>query len=138
MSVMIQYNIANSYILGGLYASGKGIEKAVERISTGFRINRASDGPADLVESESLRSQLAGIERAIRNTTEAGNMIGTADGALAEMNKQLKIIRQSLVSSVTNPAEEAANQASIDNAIMALDRIAAGTRFGSINLLNGA
>ena len=77
MSV-IQHNISALNTQRNLGMSNTALSKSLEKLSSGFRINVAADGPADLIISEQLRAQNIGLERAVRNTQEAINVLGTA------------------------------------------------------------
>jgi len=114
---------------------------SMEKLSSGYRINRASDDPAGLVISEQFRAQIAGLNRAISNSEGSMNMIQTAEGALNEINSLLVAMRELAIHAANegfNDANQlAADQAEIDNAIATIDRIAANTQFGTKKLLDG-
>ncbi|MBI4569365.1 MAG: hypothetical protein HY719_13295 [Planctomycetes bacterium] len=114
---------------------------SLERLSTGLRINRASDDPSGLVISEQLRAQTRSLQQAVRNTQSDLNLINTTEAALAEVNNLLVGIRESIVFAMNTGAADAnqidAEQRSVDRAIDAIDRIAVTTRFASRQLLNG-
>lgn len=114
----------------------------VERLSTGLRINTASDDPAGLIISENMRTQLKGIEQAIRNSQDAVNMSKTAEGALDEVQLLLRNIRALAVHSanaaVVDSATLQANQTQIRSTIDSINRIAEHTQFGQKKLLDGS
>ena len=116
--------------------------KSLERLSSGYRINRGADGPADLVISEQLRAQTAGLQRAVKNTQEASNVLGIAEGALNEMNEILKTMRSlalhSANSGITSPIQVAADQSELDSGLQTIDRIASTTKYSTQFLLNGS
>jgi flagellin len=137
----ISTNIASLTAVGALNNSSRSLNRSLERLSTGFRINRASDGPAALVISERLRSQVSRLKQAVDNTERAQNMINTAEGALVEMTSLLQSV-QSLVLEAQNDGalseeEILANQAQVDDAIQTIDRIANTTNFAGLDMLNG-
>ena len=142
MALRINTNIASVTALRNLRQSDASQRKSLERLSTGLRINRASDDPAGLVISEQLRSQIASMKQAMRNSQDASNLVGTAEAALNEVNSLLIQIRESVVFSLntgaSSPEEIAAEQDSVDNAISAIDRIAQTTSFGTKRLLDGS
>lgn len=113
----------------------------MEKLSSGYRINKASDDPAGLVISEQFRAQIAGLEKAISNSEGSINMIQTAEGALNEINNLLVGMRELAIHAANegfNDANQlAADQAEIDNALQTIDRIAANTQFGTKKLLDG-
>jgi flagellin len=114
---------------------------SMEKLSSGYRINSASDDPAGLVISEQFRAQIAGYNQAIENSEGSINMIQTAEGALNEINNLLVGMRELAIHAANegfNDANQlAADQAEIDNAIATIDRIAANTQFGTKSLLDG-
>jgi len=126
-------------MLGG---SDEALGKSIERLSSGFKINRASDDPAGLVISEKLRAQVSGLGQAIRNAGDAVNMVKTAEGALNEASSILRSMRDLAVHAANTGANDAAaiaaDQAQIDSAIATLNKIAEETQFGQKVLLDGS
>lgn len=113
----------------------------LERLSTGLRINRGRDDPAGLIASETLRSEIRGINQAIDNSTRAANVISTAEGSLNEISALLLDIR-GLINHAANDGaisteEKKADQLQIDSLIESIDRIANTTQFGGEKLING-
>ncbi len=141
MSLIIQHNISALNTQRTLAVSSRALSKSLERLSSGFRINVGADGPADLIISEQLRAQNIGLQRAVRNTQEAMNVIGIAEGALNEMNSILKQMRALALhaanSGITSPSQVAADQSELDSGIQTIDRIANTTKFSDQYLLNG-
>lgn len=142
MSMVVAHNIAAINANKNLYQSNRSLNGSLSKLSSGYRINTGADGPADLVISEQLRSQVNGLERAVRNTTEATNVLGIAEGALNEMNSILKKMKALAIHSasngVTSPDQVAADQAEMDSGIQTLERIANTTKFSDQFLLNGS
>ncbi|HMP80347.1 MAG TPA: flagellin [Pirellulaceae bacterium] len=118
------------------------LNQSIERLSSGFKVNRGADGPAALVISEKQRAQIAGLRAAIDNTDKAASVVQTAEGALSEINNLLVKIRSLAIDSANSGVNDddalAANQAEIANALETIDRIAANTQFGEKRLLNGS
>ncbi|MEY3141636.1 MAG: hypothetical protein RLY21_129 [Planctomycetota bacterium] len=117
------------------------LSNALEKLSTGYRINRGSDGPAGLIISENLRGELRGIDAAIGNAQRAEQVVNIAEGGLQEISNML-IEVQSLVGQTANEAglsseEREANQLQIDNILSTIDRIANSVSFQGTKLLNG-
>lgn len=114
---------------------------SVTRLSSGLRINNASDDPAGLIISEGLRAKLRGIEQAVRNSQDAINMAKTAEGALSEVQLLLRNIRGLAVHSantaVVDSAQLQANQSQIRSTIQSITRIAEQTQWGNKRLLDG-
>ncbi len=124
-----------------LTQQNKSLNTSLERLSTGFRINRGADDPAGLIASENLRSEEASITAAIGNAERADQVINIAEGGLQEINSLLLEV-QSLVGSSANDAglsteEKEANQLQIDSILQTIDRIASATSFQGTKLLNG-
>lgn len=114
---------------------------SILRLSTGRRINRGSDDPAGLIALRSLENELTGVNAAIASNQRTNSVLGVADAAMTEIASLLTEIK-SLAQSSTNSAglsgaEIAANQAQIDNAIVAIDRIVRTTQFNGKKLLDG-
>ena len=124
-----------------LNTSNAEMNKSLERLSTGLRINRGSDDPAGLIASENLRKQIRGSETAIKNAERAANVISTAEGALSEINALL-VDMQGLLGEVANSGgmsteEINANQSQVDSILNTIDRISNSAEFEGIKLLNG-
>ncbi|WP_297199551.1 flagellin [Thermanaeromonas sp.] len=114
--------------------------KSLEKLSSGLRINRAGDDAAGLAISEKMRSQIRGLEQAIRNAQDGISLIQTAEGALNETHSILQRMRELAVqaSSDTNTdSDRAAIQAEINQLKDELTRIANNTEFNQKKLLNG-
>ena len=121
---------------------GDQLGKSVEKISSGYRINRASDDPAGLVLSENLRAQVVGMDQALSNTQDGISMVQTAEGALTEIHSLLDSMR-SLALHAANTAgltQEAiaADQEQLDSAIESIERIATTTAYAGKKLLDGS
>lgn len=142
MALMINHNIAALDAQRNLSNTTRSISQVMEKLSSGYRINRASDDPAGLVISEQFRAQIAGLNKAISNSEGSINMIQTSEGALNEINSLLVSMRELAIHAANegfNDANQlAADQAEIENAIATIDRIAANTQFGTKLLLDGS
>lgn len=117
------------------------LNTALERLSTGLRINSAKDDPAGLIASETLRSEITAIQAAIGNAQRADHIISVAEGALQEVNALL-IELEDLVDRSANEAglsaeEIQANQLQIDSILDTINRISTSTEFQGKKLLNG-
>ncbi|MDR7434384.1 MAG: flagellin FliC, partial [Armatimonadota bacterium] len=115
------------------------LSKALERLSSGYRINRAADDAAGLAISEKLRSQVRGLNQAVRNAQDAVSLIQTAEGALNETHGILQRIRELAVQAANDGTltteDRNAIQAEIDSLLAEVDRIANTTQFNTKNLL---
>lgn len=142
MSLRINLNSAALNAHRQLQSTDSALSASIEKLSSGFRINRAADDPAGLSISENLRAQISGLGQAIKNSNDAVNMIRTAEGALAEVHSLLRNMRDLAVHAASPGSLDdtaiAADQSQIDAAVSALNRIATNTAFGNKKLLDGS
>src|SRR4051812_851898 len=114
--------------------------KSMERLASGFRINRAADDAAGLAISEKLRGQIGGLGQAQRNAGDAVSLVQTAEGSLAEVHSMLSRVRE-LAVQYKNGTLSTADKTSIENEVTALgseiSRIGSDTKFNGITLLAG-
>ncbi len=112
------------------------------RLSTLARINHGRDDPAGLIALEQLRAELTSLEAADSNAARAASTVDVADSALAQVGDLLNTIQGKLVESASegtlSPEQRAANQAQIDAALEAIDRIGSSTSIGGRKLLDGS
>jgi flagellin-like hook-associated protein FlgL len=118
------------------------LNKSLQRLSTGLRINTGADDPAGLIASEVLRSEIAGVKQGITNSERANMMIATADSAMNQIANLLNDIR-GLISEAANtgamsPEMIEANQFQVDASLEAIDRISSSTTFMGRHLLDGS
>ncbi len=137
----INTNLAALNSLRNLNMSHSLLGKSLQRLSTGLRVNSASDDPAALVISEKLRSQMSALKQAVDNSQRSQDMINTAEAALNEVNSLLVSMKELVLQAANdgaNSAEEIdANQAQVDSAIESINRIANSTKFAGKHMLNG-
>mgnify|MGYP001255574129 FL=1 len=142
MSLRVNTNVESLTAHRHILNNDKMLSKSIERLSSGQKINRGADGPAALVISEGMRSQIASLQQAADNNESAISMVQTAEGALNEVSKLLVDMRQRAVSAANvgiNDSNMAnASQKEIENALDAIDRISENTQFGSKYLLDGS
>src|SRR5687767_15910607 len=94
----------NSY--RNLTTSESQLSKSLEKLSSGFRINKAADDASGLVISEGLRSQVRGLKMAIRNTQDGISVVQTAEGALTEVHSLLQRIRELSVQALSTGSSD--------------------------------
>jgi len=141
MGLSINQNIAavNSY--RNLSNTQNDLSKSLEKLSSGFRINRAADDAAGLAISEGLRSQVGGLKVAARNAQDGISVVQTAEGALTEVHSILQRLRD-LAVQAANDSNNTAARANIateaTSLVEELGRIAQSTNFNGTKLLNGA
>ena len=138
----VNTNLAALQALAQLQRNTVGLNQSLERLSSGFRINRASDDPPALVISERLRSQIASLRQAAQNSEHSQNLLNTAESGLQEVAQLLLSVRELVLEAANGGAlsteEIQANQAQVDAAINSINRIAGATKFGDRILLNGS
>ena len=140
MSV-INTNVKALMAQQSMTVSNRDMSKAMEQLSTGKRINSASDDSAGLAISERMTAQIRGLNQAVRNSNDAISMLETAEGAMVEVTSMMQRMRELAVqsSSDTNSTDDRAN---LDLEFQALSteitRVRNTTQFNGSDLLNGA
>ncbi len=141
MGMFINTNVAAIGAQRNLNVTGAKMGRALERLSSGLRINRAADDAAGLSISEGLRSQIRGLKQASRNAQDGVSMIQTAEGALTETHALLQRMRE-LTVQAANSTLGANDRTAIGTEIQTLtaeiDNIATRTKFNGQALLTGA
>lgn len=125
-----------------LSTNNMSLGKSLEKLSSGFRINRAADDAAGLVISQNLRSQVSGLRQATRNAQDGISVVQTAEGALNEVHTILGRMRDLSVQAANTGTNDAdarnAAQAEINALTAEVNRISDKTAFGGQNLLDGS
>ncbi len=114
--------------------------KSSEKLSSGYRINRAADDAAGLTISEKMRSQIRGLNKASSNAQDGISLIQTAEGALNEVHSILQRMNELATQAANDPnttADRGAIQSEIDQLVSEIDRIQSTTQFNTMNLLDG-
>jgi flagellin len=141
MSLRITHNVEAFNAYRNLNNTSTQISKSMARLSSGYRINSASDDAAGLGISEGMRSQIRGMAQAQRNTNDGISMVQTAEGNLDEVHSMLQRVRE-LAVQYKNGSLDATAQSAIQNEVNQLaseiSRIGTSAQFNGINLLNGA
>ncbi len=142
MALRVNSNVAALNALRHLNNTEKELSGNLERLSSGRRLNRAADGPAELVISEQMKAQITGLEQSIRNSETSISMIQTTEGALSEVSSILINLRQLAVHSANEATNDEkmlqANQGEIENLLVTLSNISKNTQFGTRTLLDGS
>lgn len=142
MSLRINHNTSAINSHRNLQTNQANMAKTLERLSSGLKINRASEGPASLVISEQMRAQIAGMNQAIDNSETAISLVQTTEANMNEINNLLVGIRQLAVHAsnegVNDEVMLEADQREIENALSTIDRIANQAQFGQKKLLDGS
>ncbi|WP_123932014.1 flagellin [Thermodesulfitimonas autotrophica] len=137
----INQNIEALNAWRNLVATSNNLAKSMEKLSSGLRINRAGDDAAGLAISEKLRSQVRGLNQAVRNAQDGISLIQTAEGALNETHSILQRLRELAVQGANDTlttADRDAIQQEINSLLAEIDRIANTTEFNTKKLLDGS
>jgi flagellin len=141
MSLRITHNVEAFNAYRNLNSTSTQISKSMARLSSGYRINSASDDAAGLGISESMRSQIRGLSQAQRNTQDGISMVQTAEGNLDEVHSMLQRVRE-LAVQYKNGSLDTTARTAIQNEVTQLSseisRIGTSAQFNGISLLNGA
>jgi flagellin len=141
MGLRINQNIAAQNAYRNLSITDSQMSKSLEKLSSGYRINRAADDAAGLSISEGLRSQIGGMKVAVRNTQDGISVAQTAEGALNEVTTILQRMRdlsvQTANGGATDSSAKTAAQSEITQLNAELTRIGSTTAFGKSKLLDG-
>ena len=137
---VINTNIAASVTANAMRSNQRVMENTMERLSTGMRINSASDDAAGLGIGSKMESEIRGLSQAVRNANDGISMIQTADGAASEINNMFQRMRELAVQAQngTNGTNDLTNLNKEFNSLATeIDRVATATTFNGENLLNG-
>ena len=141
MSLRISNNIEAFNAHRQLMGSNEKLSKAMEKLASGYRINRAADDAAGLAISERLRGQIRGISQAQRNANDAVSMVQTAEASLVEVHNMLQRIRELAVqykNGSLSTADQTAIQSEVNQLASEVERIGSSAEFNGIKLLNAA
>ena len=140
MTIFVNTNVSSLNTRRQLINSGVNLNTAFERLSSGFRINRAADDAAGLQISDRMTSQIKGLDQAARNANDGISLAQTTEGALAEATNALQRIRVLAIQSqngINTSADRVALQKEVAALKLEVSRIAAYTQFGGVNILRG-
>ena len=140
MGLVINTNVSSLIAQRQLYNNTQNVNRSFEKLSSGLRINRASDDAAGLNISENLKTQIRGNEKSISNAQDGVNVLQIAEGALNVISENLQRIRELTVQGAndTNSSRERkAISMEIQSRVEDINRIAQTTRSNNINLLDG-
>ena len=125
-----------------LSVNNNNVAKSVEKLSSGYRINRAGDDAAGLAISEKMRSQIRGLDQATRNSQDAISLVQTAEGALSETHSILQRMRELSVQSASDTNQDAVDREALDAEFQQLKteitEISSNTKFNNMDLLDGS
>lgn len=138
MSLFVNTNQSALNAQRQLMSSSNSLNTSFERLSSGFRINRASDDAAGLQISDRMTTQINGLNQAVRNANDAISLTQTAEGALSETTNSLQRIRQLAVQSqngINSSADRLALQKEVAALKTEISRISTDTQFNKVDLL---
>ena len=142
MSLRINHNMSAVNSHRNVLKNNEAQGKTMEKLSSGLKINRAADSPAQLQISENLRAQASGLNQAIDNSEMAVSLLQTAEGALEEVSRALVQARQLAVHAgnegVNDPNMLLADQREFANILEQINRVASSTQYGHNYLLDGS
>ncbi|MEN9614723.1 MAG: flagellin protein [Chloroflexota bacterium] len=141
MALRINYNQASSQAQRGVSGAQNSFFSAISQLSSGLRINRASDDAAGLAVSEKLKNQVRGLNQAQRNAQDSISLLQTAEGALNEVHSILARMRELAVQSSNDTLTNSDRnhiQTEVNALISEIDRISSSTQFNKQVLLNGS
>lgn len=139
--MQINHNIPAFMANSNLNKANDKVQKSLERLSSGYRINRAADDAAGMAIAQKMHAQIVGLQRASRNSADGVSMIQTAEGALNETENILQRMRELAVQAAngTNTLEDRESmQKEIDALKSEIDRLAKETEFNTKKLLDGS
>lgn len=141
MALFVNSNISALNAQRQLINSGKSLDTAFQRLSSGFRINSAADDAAGLQISNRLTSQINGLNQGISNANDGISLAQTAEGAMEEITNSLQRIRTLAIQSqngINSSGDRTALQKEVSALQTEIDRIKDTTQFGGVDLLKGA
>lgn len=137
----INYNMSAVITNNQLLRTENALAASMERLSSGLKINHASDNPAGMAISGRMKAQIDGLDQASSNSSDGISVLQTADGALGEVTNMLQRMRELSVQAangVNSQSEKIAIQQEIDSLKQEVDRVASSTEFNTKNLLDGS
>ncbi len=140
MGLRINTNSASLNAQRVLWGTKIGLDKSMEKLASGFRINRAGDDAAGLAISENLKAQVRGLKQASRNAQDGISLVQVAEGAMSEVSNILIRLRELAVqaaSDTVGPTERQFLNVEYDQLVSEVDRISEGTEFNGTQLLAG-
>jgi flagellin len=138
----IQHNIMAMNAYRNYNTNTSALSSNLEKLSSGYKINRAGDDAAGLAISEKMRAQISGLEQASSNVKDGISLVKTGEGALQEvqdmLNRMVTLATQSANGTYDNDVDRAQLQKEVDSLTAEIDRIADSSNFNGINLLDGS
>ena len=141
MGMVVRSNIMALNANRQLGLNNSQVSKSLEKLSSGYKINRAGDDASGLAISEKMKAQIKGLETASANSQDGISLVQTAEGALTEvhdmLNRMVELAGKAANGTIDNETDRAALQKEMNALLDEIDRIADSTDFNGIKLLNG-
>ncbi len=141
MGIVVRTNVMAMNANRQLNQNNTKVGKSIEKLASGFRINRAGDDASGLAISEKMKAQIKGLEQASANSMDGISLVQTAEGALTEvhemLNRMVTLATKSANGTIQNEVDREAIQGELDALIKEIDRIGDSTNFNGINLIDG-
>jgi len=142
MGMVVRTNVMAMNANRQLGVNSSQVSKSIEKMSSGFRINRAGDDASGLAISEKMKAQIKGLEQASSNSQDGISLVQTAEGATTEihnmLNRMVELATKSANGTIQNNVDRDAIQKEVDALNDEITRIASSTNFNGINLLDGS
>ena len=142
MGMVVRTNTMSANAYRQLGANNNQLSKSLEKLSSGFRINRAGDDSSGLAISEKMKAQIAGLDQASANSQDGISLVQTAEGALTEvhsmLNRMVELANKSANGTIQDNVDRDAIQTETDALKDEITRISKSTNFNGITLLNGS
>lgn len=138
--MVVQHNVTAMNTSRQLGITTTGLQKSTEKLSSGYKINRAADDAAGLSISEKMRNQIRGLNKAASNAQDGISLVQTAEGALNEVHSMLQRISELAVqasSDINATADRTAVNDEITQLTTEINRVASTTQFNKMNILDG-
>ncbi|MBP8640968.1 MAG: flagellin [Oscillospiraceae bacterium] len=139
--MVVRTNTMSTNAYRQLSTNNTQLSKSLEKLSSGYRINRAGDDASGLAISEKMKAQIKGLEQASANSQDGISLVQTAEGALTEvhsmLNRMVSLATKSANGTIQDTVDRDAIQTEVDSLNTEITRIAKSTNFNGINLLDG-
>ena len=138
--MVVQHNLTAANTNRQLGITTNGLQKSTEKLSSGYKINRAADDAAGLSISEKMRNQIRGLNKASDNAQDGISLVQTAEGALNEVHSMLQRMSE-LAVQASNDTNQTVDRTALQSEVAQLqteiNRVADTTQFNKQNILNG-
>jgi flagellin len=142
MGMVVRTNTMSANAYRQLGMNNTAVAKSLEKLSSGYRINRAGDDASGLAISEKMKAQISGLEQASANSQDGISLVQTAEGALTEvhsmLNRMVSLATKSASGTIQNQVDRDSIQTEVDALKSEISRVSKSTNFNGINLLDGS